>query len=110
MELYRIEPQNLKGVIGVRIEEPRHFAEKPFVMIPKERRINLQSLKTVTNTVNDIYKHEHIINNNTNDVENTKDVNNHYVNIQNGWRIVGNDYQFSNHMNKGYEEFGLMLI
>ena len=80
------------------------------VKADKENILALQSLKTVTNTVNDIYKHTHTVNNDTNDTENTKDVNNHFINIQNGFRIVGNDYKMQNHMNKGYEEFGLMLI
>ena len=76
----------------------------------KKNLISLMNLKTITNTVNDIYKHDSTIDNITNDTTNTKDVNNHFVNIQNGFRIVGKDYKFSNHMNKGYEEFGLMVL
>ena len=76
----------------------------------KKNLISLMNLKTITNTVNDIYKHDETIDNITNDTTNTKDVNNHFVNIQNGFRIVGKDYKFSNHMNKGYEEFGLMVL
>ena len=76
----------------------------------KNNLISLMNLKTITNTVNDIYKHDSTIDNVTNDTTNTKDVNNHFVNIQNGFRIVGKDYKFSNHMNKGYEEFGLMQL
>ena len=102
MEVYRFKPQDLAI-----LQTPNGGI---VAKINRKHSISLQSLNTVTNTVNDVYKNTHTINNDTNKITNTKDVENKFNNIQNGFRIVGNDYKFENHMNKGYEEFGLMLM
>ena len=63
--------------------------------------------KTVDKITNEAY---HELNHNTINRTNVKDVTTDITDIQNGNRIQGRAYDFSNHFNAGHESFGLQNL